>query len=143
LISNELVINQSVFTNITYNTSNNNNSALGIKLIEYGIVTLDYINKKFYFEPFFKEEKNLKENLFGITPIVRDDKYVVGIVWDSELEDRINVGDQIIAIDQMFYEDWAICEILKQRSPFQTRDTLTITLKNQEGSINKAIIERK
>jgi predicted aspartyl protease len=36
LISNELVINQSVFTNITYNTSNSNNSSLGVKILTMG-----------------------------------------------------------------------------------------------------------
>jgi len=143
LKSDNLQINQSIFTNVNIETTRNNNSIIGIELIDYGIVSIDYIHKKFYFEPHVAEKRDLNRRLFPVSPIVKDDKFVIGIVWDDQLKNKINVGDQIIAINNQDYENRAICEIVKQSNPLPEKDEMSITLKNEKGIVNTFTLTRK
>lgn len=143
LKSHNLLLNQSVFTNVSFETTMSNSSKIGVELIEYGVVSIDYIHKKFYFEPFFAEKKDLNMKFFPVSPMVKGKKYVIGIVWNEELKNKINVGDQIIAINNQDYENIAICDILKQSSTFPEKDEMSITLKNEKGIINTLILTRK
>lgn len=88
-------INASKLNNITIKTTNSNNSRIGSKLLENGIVTIDYKDRKFYFEPFFSKEINLLEKDFPVEPVYRNNQMQVGIVWDTTLDDKIKVGDDL------------------------------------------------
>jgi predicted aspartyl protease len=142
LKSRNLRINQSNFSNVIYETTRSNNSKIGVELVEYGLVTLDFFSKKFYFEPFPDENSDLNHKLFPITPMVKDDKYVVGVVWDENLRHIINVGDQVLSIDNMDFSNMTVCEIF-ELSPFHEKSEIMITLKNGEGLINSFKLTRE
>ncbi len=46
----ELEVNNITIHNVVSRTTPNDNNLLGIKLLDYGIVTIDYRNKRFYFK---------------------------------------------------------------------------------------------
>ena len=114
LFAPKLEINNASFKNSTIDTGEGH-SYLGADLFKYGIVTLDYINKMFYFAPFSKEEIELAEKQWPYTSTYNDGKLVVGIVWDKKWEGKINVGDQIISLDGISYENAQLCELLVKK----------------------------
>jgi len=107
----ELKINSYTFKNVTAATSHGG-SLIGAQLFKYGTVTLDYINKKFYFEPYEKEPANLTEKSWPFIPTAKDGKFVIGLVWDKIWEGKINPDDIILSFDGMNYENTDVCEAL-------------------------------
>lgn len=74
------------------------NSRVGSKLLDYGVVTLDFINKRFYFDPTVSEvELEPKKKYFSSTFL--NEKFIVGIVWDDALKNKIQFGDQILEVN--------------------------------------------
>lgn len=124
----ELQINGMTFKNHIFNTRHGS-SHVGTRILDYGIVTLDFPNQLFCFEPF---EVDVYEKTWNISPVFKDGKFVVGTIWDKSLEDKINVGDQILQIDNINYRGLTICEI------FDQRDTLT---KDKDKNTAKAILK--
>ena len=141
----EMVINNVVFKNVITETTYGTNSRIGATLLKYGIVTVDYKNKKFYFEP-FEEKKSFdlsaKEWPFNATLI--DGKLAVGILWDASLEKNIKVGDLIVQLDDINYEKMTVCDLIKTSLSKIDKERATITLKDViTGEIKKLEIEKK
>jgi len=108
----ELIVNGYLFKNITTITTHGSSSRIGAPLFKYGVVTLDYINKKFYFEPYQKDAKNLAEKSWPFIPTVKEGKVVIGLVWDKAWEGKINTGDILVSFDGETYEDADVCDVL-------------------------------
>lgn len=141
----EMTINNVAFKNVTTETTYDGNSRVGARLLKYGIVTVDYKNKKFYFEP-FEEKKSFdlskKEWPFNATII--DGKLAIGILWDSSLEKDIKLGDLIVQFDDINFEKMEICELIRTSISTIEKDSATIILKDVEtGEIKQIEIERK
>lgn len=112
LLAPELEINGYKFKNVTTVTTHGQSSRIGAELFKYGIVTLDYIGKKFYFEPYQKEATDLTEKNWPFIPTAKDGKVVIGLVWDKKWEGRINQDDIILSFDGRNYENADICEVM-------------------------------
>lgn len=87
------------FINITAYTSDDNNSKFGTDLLNYGNITLDFQKSKYYFES-TQQKIDLKKNYPLFAPSFYNGKFIVGMVINNELENKINVGDEIISIDE-------------------------------------------
>ena len=137
----KIEINGVVFNGILTETAGNRNfSIVGSYLLDFGIITLDYINHLFYFEPFNKvNEANQK--VIPISPKISGDKLVVGIIWDIGLQAQISVGDQIVSIDDIDYTNFSICDLLL--GAFKDKDSIILGIKNAHGDIKQITIERK
>jgi len=138
----EMVINGASFRNLSFQTTSNNDSRIGSKLLNYGVVTIDYKNKKFYFEP-FSIITNLDDKHFPISPTFNDEKLVVGIVWGKNYQNQITVGSSIIEINSENFENTKPCDFLTKLSPFQTQDRMQLILKDKDGVIKSIIIEKE
>jgi Aspartyl protease len=137
----EMKINNANFKNITTDLSTDDNSRIGHAILKYGNATVDYKNKKFYFEP-FKDTNDMSEKSFPISPLPILNKLYVGIIWDENLKKQVSIGDQIIAIDDIDYEKTDICEVLKG-SLLKGKNTFKITTKDKKGNVKSFQIERK
>jgi hypothetical protein len=104
-------------------------------------VTLDYKNKKFYFEP-FSEKVDLAEKKFPIKVRNNDEKLFIGVIWDKLSMKNVEVGDQIIAIDGVNYERVSICNGVSQKL-FAGKDMAKLTIKDKNGIIRDIVIEKK
>jgi hypothetical protein len=135
-------LNGVVFQNITTETSTDDNSKIGHDILKYGNATVDYKNKKFYLES-FKNNINLMEKHFPITPRVDENKIFVGIIWDNALKDRVEIGDQIIAIDALNCEHIDVCDVLKPNFFFSDKDKITLTIRSKTGKIKDIKMEKK
>ena len=138
----EISINKVVSQNVISATTIGNQSLIGAKLLDYGIATVDYKNRKFYFKS-FETINNLEEKLFPINFSSKDGKLVVGVVWDEELAEKLHAGDLVVEVDGVNYENKSFCDLLLNPSPIKGKDKLTLMIKSETGAIKKVAIYRK
>lgn len=101
-ISNRVVIKNlnigiAKFFNAVVETSGSPFSLMGVKLLDYGKVTIDYGRKKFYFEP-YKNEISLPLPLNTYSMMVKDGKLVICNVWSDDKNGIAN-GDIVTHIN--------------------------------------------
>jgi len=70
-------INGVGFDNVITETAKSNNSRIGTRLLEYGMVTMDFIHHLFYFDA-VRSANDLKEELWPVKPVIEQGKLVVG-----------------------------------------------------------------
>lgn len=136
LLLPKLKISTSNFLNITTITTNDVNSKIGVDLFEKGIGTIDFKNKKFYYDE-YTIDTDLTEKLIGFSPTILNKKLSIGIVWDENLKNIIFTGDEIIAINNINYENYPICDLISKKSIFKDIVIEKITVKNKEGEIKE------
>jgi hypothetical protein len=136
LLVPEITISKTKFTAITTTTTDDKNSRIGIDLLEYGIGTLDYQNKKFYFSA-YSDTNNLSEVLQPFSPTILNNKLSVGIVWDEKLKDEITTGDEILEMNDINYEQYAICDLIAKPSIFKDIIIKELVVKKSDGTIRK------
>jgi len=141
----QLTINNVVFKNVITKTTYDKNSRIGASLLKYGVVTVDYKNKKFYFEPFEQAKTfDIAEKQWPFNAILNDDKLAIGIVWDTSLEKNMKPGDLILQFDDMNFEKMSLCDLVKSNLQGLQKDKATIILRdNVSGEIKQFEIERK
>lgn len=135
----EINILNSTFLNITTTTTNDENSRVGIGLFENGIGTLDYMNRKFYFDE-YNSVTDLSEKTQGFSATILDNKLSIGIVWDENLKDKIYTGDEIIELNGINYENYQICDLISKKSIFKDIEIKEITIKSKDGELKKIIL---
>ncbi|MGD1317797.1 hypothetical protein [Chryseobacterium sp. 2R14A] len=102
----ELEVNNLKLHNVTAKTTYANTSRFGSEILNYGKVTLDYKNKKFYIEPLGNlSEVEVEKRIWTVDPIVENEKLVVGIICDKTVKDKINIGDQILKFDDIDFQN--------------------------------------
>jgi hypothetical protein len=142
LLLPEMRINGTKILNVSTETTVSDNSRIGSQILEYGTVTIDYKNKRFYFEPFSDADIYATKRSFPVDLMIRNNQLTVGFIWDEELYTHISVGDQITAIDGLSYEDAHICQLIINNS-FALKDKVTLTTINSKGEKVETLIERK
>ncbi len=140
----QIKINGIAFKNMTIETTNDKNSRIGSELLNHGLITVDYKNKYFYFEP-FNENYDLKEKQLGFKPTLNNEKLVVGIIWDDAIKGVVGIEDQIVQIDDVNYENINYCEIITKPSPLRNKDkdTFKVTFRNSVGDLNTITLTKK
>lgn len=92
-------------------TSTNSYSRLGSSILKYGLLTIDYKMKTFYFKP-YAENTTYQSDEFQINPTFSGNKFLIGKIWEKELEKIVNLGDEIIAIDDINLSNISVCDML-------------------------------
>lgn len=133
LLLPSLTINNTEFQNVISKTVKNRNSLIGAKLLDYGIMTIDYPHKKFYFEPYSKEVLNVEEPEFGFKSTLKDGKLIIGVVWDEDLKSKIKYGDEILSVNGKDVNESIICDLFTN-SLFKNGDSLTLKIKPENGN---------
>ena len=137
----QLLLNGVAFIDITTETTYGDSSRIGANLFKHGLVTLDYKNKTFYFEPYKTGAIDLEATDWPFTPTVKNNKLVVGIVWGKLWNNIILPGDEILQFDGKTYEGVDVCSILtsshksaSQMAKLVLRDVNTGEIKELEVS---------
>ena len=112
-------------------------SRIGADLLRYGKATLNFKQKRFYFEA-FDSKVDLQEEVWSFSPTVKNGQVVVGIVWDESLSTSLKSGDSIIKINELDTGSMDICDLLVKASPLQDHDELNIIIKD-DSEIAKEI----
>ena len=88
------------FKNVGCTTSIMNETILGIDLLKYGKVIIDYMRKRFFFLPFDNEKADMggAPALWNVSILPRNERFEITTIWDS-MKDRVSFGDQVININ--------------------------------------------
>lgn len=88
------------FTDVGSVTINMGMSILGVDLLQYGKVIIDYMRNRFYFFPYDDATSNMggAPKLWEIGILPAKGQFVVTSVWDSA-KDRFTLGDQVVNIN--------------------------------------------
>ena len=132
-------LNQQIINNIMVSTTLDDNSRIGLDFLKYGDITLDFLNKKFYFES--PKTIDVKEKTPKFYTSVQNDKVVVGLVWDEKLKLLMNTGDEVISADQINISDMSLCDFLRLKKEWKNKESYILKLKNKEGQISEITIE--
>jgi hypothetical protein len=134
LVLPKMEIANSNFLNISTITTNDDNSKIGIELFEKGTATIDFLNKKFYYEQ-FENNIDLTEKFSKFSATILNNKFSIGIVWDEKLKDIIYTGDEIIEINDKNYENYLLCDLINKKSIFKDIEIIKLKIKNKNGEV--------
>lgn len=140
----KIIVNGAAFVNTRLSTTLDENSRIGSTIIDYGTVTLDYKNKRFYFDPFLPTSDLKAETAdFNVSPGFDNGKIVIGIIWDPELRHKLKHGEEVISINGILSETIDPCDILTRNTPFAHETKLTLKVKHENGEMSDVVIVKE
>lgn len=88
------------FTNVGSVTTVMSETIIGVDLLKYGKVIIDYMRKLIYFFPYNEEATDMKGAvpLWNVNVLPRNKRFEVTTVWDS-IKDKVNIGDEVVNIN--------------------------------------------
>lgn len=127
-----LSVGATKFRNVTTSTNNHPYTLLGVKLLQYGKVTIDYPRGRFYFEAFQPDnEINNQGNNFDLT--VKDGDLFVSTVWSST-KGKIAVGDKVVKINGKPAKEYDFCESILNGIPeLKEKKKTKLTIETASG----------
>ncbi len=132
----QLSVGAAKFANVSSETSTPPYTLLGVKLLDYGKVTLDYPRARFYFEP-YEEKFDLTEKHYDMGLRVKDGELVVAAVWTG-LKGVVEVGDKVTKINGKPTGTYDFCESIINGIPElkeKKKTKLTVLTKDGEKEI--------
>jgi len=78
----------------------------------------------------FASNPNFQGAFRNISLTLKDNKLVIGHIWSKELEKILDLGGQIIKIDNMDTETRGVCEVLLN-SPMTKSQKVTLTFQER------------
>ena len=124
-------LNGAKIHNIISESSNDVNSRIGVKMLDYGKLTLDYKNKKCFFEP-YANYQDFESNQLQISLNFIDNHLCIGKIWTKELSQQVQIGEKIISINDTNVENMTICEAIKN-PPLNGSSIFKIVVKKNNG----------
>lgn len=128
------------FNNVTVETSTPPFTLLGVKLLDYGKVTIDYPRGRFYFEA-YEQENDLTSKHYDVNLRVKDGDLVVSTVWTA-MKGQVEVGDQVTRINGKPVGTYDFCESIINGIPeLKAKKKTKLTIRTKDGE--KVIIYEK
>lgn len=141
-----LTIAGSTFSDFWSNFSKASSARLGAAVIKYGIVTLDYKNNWFYFEPYTSQVSIPQQSTPGFAIRYAESNYVVKWVLDgSEAEQAgIQEGLEVLSINGVnLKEQGDPCEDYLASYPLLNASEIAVEWLDKNGVIQQAILMAK
>jgi len=124
-------------------------SKVGSQLFRYGSVTLDYPSATFYYEANrdtlrYRDDRGAD---FGFIPVVKNDTFRVGLVWEHSLVDSLGLkpGYRILRINDYHFADSlesAFCRSFL-KDAFKTTPEIEMIYQDDQGDFKRVKIRRK
>lgn len=130
---NTVEINQTTFENIVTTTTDDNNSRIGLDLLKYGDVIIDFKSKKFYFEAEKKIDLNDKYPIVSLS-FDENKKIIVGHVWNNDYLDKIQFGDEVIRLDNYNFREMNVCDILTTRQLIKSKSSYEMEILRKDNT---------
>lgn len=120
------------FKNVVVETSSPPYTLLGVKLLDYGKVTLDYPRARFYFEA-RETENDLAGKQYKFSLRVKDGDLVVSTVW-GETRELMQVGDKVTRINGKPTRKYDFCESIISGIPeLREKKECKLTILTNQG----------
>ena len=96
----EVTVLDKKFTNAGSVISDKSTTIVGVDLLEYGKVVIDYMRNRVYFFPFDSEIADLggAPKTWNVSILPANERFEITTVWDS-MKDVVTFGDQVININ--------------------------------------------
>lgn len=135
-----LSVGATKFKNVTAETSTPPYTLLGVKLLEYGKVTIDYSRKRWYFEP-YEQEFDMASKHYNVNLQVKDGDLVVATVWTA-MKEVVDPGDKVLKINGKPTGKYDFCESIITGIPeLKAKKKTKLTILTKEGE--KVIVYQK
>ncbi len=123
-------------TATTFDSDSITKSIIGAPLLELGFVIMDYLNKKFYFNPYKNETNDLKPK-HGCYFTYKNDKFYVEHVIPGSIADRNNIKKGYIfeKYNLIIFDSLSKCELLNLRTLMKPQEIDLYVFKNDEKEI--------
>lgn len=122
------------FNNILSNSSQAPLSLMGMEVLKFGSVTIDYVNRLFRFDALPNLEIEDKRNFWDVNLGVKDRKLVVVTVWDNANGD-VQVDDEVTHIDDIAIGEVDFCESITKGIPqLNNKTKVVLTLSTARGT---------
>lgn len=132
------------FHNVVTETIHGAMSRFGSGILAYGVVTLDFGNGAFYYEPFEAGKiVDLYKPTWDIDISYDNGHVVVAGIWDEELTERVQLGDIIKAIDGIAVPEVNLREALRNGLLKIKKSKARLTLQSKDGKEYHVKITRK
>ena len=128
------------FQNVTSETSTPPFTLLGVKLLDYGKVTLDYPRARFYFEA-NEAVNDLSSKHYNVALRVKDGEMIISTVW-SAMKGVVEVGDKVTRINGKPVRMYDFCESIVNGIPeLKGKKKTRLTVQTKQGE--KVIVYQK
>ncbi len=128
------------FQNVTSETSTPPFTLLGVKLLDYGKVTLDYPRARFYFEA-NEAVNDLSSKHYNVALRVKDGELIISTVW-SAMKGVVEVGDKVKRINGKPVRMYDFCESIVNGIPeLKGKKKTRLTVQTKQGE--KVIVYQK
>lgn len=128
------------FQNVTSETSTPPFTLLGVKLLDYGKVTLDYPRACFYFEA-NEAVNDLSSKHYNVALRVKDGELIISTVW-SAMKGVVEVGDKVTRINGKPVRMYDFCESIVNGIPeLKGKKKTRLTVQTKQGE--KVIVYQK
>ncbi|TSJ43174.1 hypothetical protein FO440_03000 [Mucilaginibacter corticis] len=134
-------VGNGIFNNLIAESNKDAIPAIGSKLLEYGTVTLDFINAKFYFDA-NTPVNDVGEKQWPLRTTFAGNKLIAGVIW-QKADGLVKQGEQITAIDNTDYSNVTICDLVNNKPPLYGKETAVLTLKDDAGNTRKVTINKE
>ncbi|MEZ4939025.1 MAG: retropepsin-like aspartic protease [Crocinitomicaceae bacterium] len=128
--------------NITTITTVSTHSRIGAEFLDHANITLDYLNKNFYFE-WKSETPDLNEKAYEFNATLLDGRMAIGSVWDQELKSQIEYGDFILEFNELILSEINLCDLITQESIFTKYNTAHLKIEKKNGEIIELDLVKK
>jgi hypothetical protein len=128
------------FSNFKIVSNKEGGLAIGRKLLDYGVITLDFLDSAFYFEA-FKKDNDLSRKQWNAMYGFIDGKVVVAEVWDKNL--GVEQGTEVLAIDDLDSSKATLCDYLNWPDLIAGKEAMLLTVKTKQGAVKKVKIEKR
>ncbi|MES2274800.1 MAG: retropepsin-like aspartic protease [Bacteroidota bacterium] len=136
-----LTIANTRFDHVTTTVNSTGIPGLGTRLLDYGIVTLDYIHGKFYLNA-DNPAYDLTARQWPFQATFASDKLIVGLVYEKAAE-QVKIGQQILAIDGIDYTKVTFCNWTTIKPMLEAKETALFTIKDEQGDIKKLQLSKQ
>ena len=128
------------FKNVSSETSTPPFTLLGVRLLDYGKVTLDYPRTRFYFEA-YEPENDLESKHYNVALRVKEGELIVSVVW-STMKGIVEVGDKVTKINGKPTGKYDFCESIINGIPeLKAKKKTKLTIRTRQGE--KVIVYEK
>lgn len=126
------------FENVSTSTVKNGIPGIGAKLLKFGIVTLDYINHKFYFDSSNKI-MDMTEKYWPFEPTIIGNRLTIGLIWDKGKK-LVKLDEQIMDIDGISYATVNFCDFIDKKPVLSGKEKANFTIKSATGELRNVVV---
>lgn len=141
LMLQKVKVHQTTLPEVIAKTTLNDNSLLGMALLNYGKITLEYAQKRFYFEP-YPNCLQILNPVWGISFSSFENRLVIGYVWDEQLKNQIAYGNKVLEINGIEIKDMDVCQLREQNLLTTGHSQLELKVTASDGTIRSITVKK-